>query len=82
MPVLGGRLQQPARARRVGRDADAVQVHQPEQVLGIGVPGVARGAEQLDRLVELQRAKRRACRLERIFGLDPASPLPLPHTGR
>src|SRR6202040_2989911 len=47
-----------------------VQVHESEQVLGVGIAGVAGGAQQRDRLVELQGAQRRARGLERILGCN------------
>ena len=68
LPVLRRALQQRAPARRIGHDADAIQVHEPEQVLGIGVACIAGGREQRVRLTELQRTQRCACRLQRVLG--------------
>jgi hypothetical protein len=68
LPVFGGALQQRATVRRIGHEPDAVQVHEPEQVLGVGIAGVAGGVQQRNRLVELQRTQRSARRLEGILG--------------
>ena len=81
LAVLGGRLQQRVRAPAIGRGAHAVEIHEAEQILSVGVAGVAGGVEQLDCFVELQRTQRRARRLERILGLDSASAVRLPRTG-
>jgi len=42
--VFGCRLQERKRARAIGLDANAVQNHEPEQILGIGVACAARRA--------------------------------------
>src|SRR5208283_181621 len=67
MTVFGRRLQQRTRAGRVGGDAHAVEVDEPEQIPRIGVAGAAGGAEQLDRFGELQRTQRCARRLQGIL---------------
>src|SRR5579864_6938058 len=64
--MFGGGLQQHERASRIGGYAHAIEVHESEKVLGVGITGGGSGLQQRDRFLELKRAQRGARRFHRV----------------